>query len=78
MIPVFPGLWAHQPVRLALRDVLEGEGIDAVAEMGGRRPIGENVAEMAVATGAADFGANHSVGVVLYLSERLRRNGRSK
>ena len=43
---------------------VEREGVDAVALVGGRGPIVEDVAKVAAARLAHDFGAHHAVAVV--------------
>jgi hypothetical protein len=42
-------------------------GVDAVAQAGGARAVGENVAEMTAATGACDLNASHAEACVLML-----------
>src|SRR5262245_61261893 len=40
---------------------VQRRGVDAVAQAGRRRPVGEDVAEMAAALGAQHLGADHAV-----------------
>ena len=49
--------------------LFEGErgGVDAVAEAGGTRAVGEDVAQVAAAAGAGDFNPAHAEGVVFVL-----------
>src|SRR6516162_6430938 len=47
--------------RALLRLEIHRHAIDAVAQMGRRRPVLENMAEMAAATAAMHLGANHAV-----------------
>ncbi len=63
---------------LVFRDVFHGDGVNAIPLMRGWRSIGEDVAEMAIATGAANFGAEHSMRTVMQFKNHLFRNGRSK
>ena len=58
--------------RLAFGDVLHADGIDAVAEAGGGRAVVEDVAEVAVAAGASDFGADHAVGAIVDWGDGVR------
>jgi hypothetical protein len=45
----------------------EGRGVDAVAQAGGTRAVGEDVAEMTAATSACDLNAPHAEAFVLML-----------
>src|SRR5271165_4879659 len=49
---------------LLLRREIHGDAIDAIAQMGGRRPILEHMAEMTAAAAAMHLGADHSVASV--------------
>src|SRR6266581_2549973 len=62
------------PLLLLLQ--LQRRGVDAVADTGRRGPVGEEVAEMAAAARAHDLGANHPVGRVRLLVDRIARGGR--
>ena len=57
--------------------VLEGErgGVDAVAQAGGSRAVGEDVAEVAAAAGAGHFDAAHAEAAVLVLDDGFRLGG---
>jgi len=56
---------------------INGSGIDAVAQAGGGRAVGENVAEMAAAVGTQNFRAMHSVAEIVPRDDFfLRRNFR--
>ena len=43
--------------------------VDAVTQAGRFRPVVEDMAEMAAATAAVDFGAQHAVGAVVGLAD---------
>src|SRR5262245_17517686 len=59
----------HSPFATAIsrrgRLELEGDPVDAVAQAGGRRAVGEHVAQMAAAAAAMHLGAHHAVAAVL-------------
>jgi hypothetical protein len=59
----------------ALRHVPHGDRVHAVAQAGRRWPVGEHVAEVPVAAGAADLGAAHAVGAVVDLDHRVGAQG---
>src|SRR5829696_31053 len=46
---------------VAFRHEAHGDRIHAVALARGRRPVGKHMAEVALAAGAADLGADHAV-----------------
>jgi hypothetical protein len=50
---------------------MERSGVDAIAQAGRVRAIGEDVAEMASATGAGDLGASHAMAAVFVLFDVL-------
>src|SRR5262245_59964727 len=54
----------RQRGQLLLIDEEERLRIDAMADAGGRRPIVEHVAQVAVAPGAEDFGSAHAMAAV--------------
>jgi len=56
----------------------ERGGIDAVAQAGGARTIGEDVAKMAAAAGTGDFNAPHAVAPVLVLIDGFGAGGDHK
>lgn len=51
---------------------MEGCSIDAIAQPGGRRPIGKDMSKMCIALGTAHFGAYHAVTAILQRSHGVR------
>src|SRR5690606_13391952 len=60
--------WA--PERSAGRLEIQGRGIDAVAQPGRRRPVGEHMPQVRLAAGAADLDPVHAVAGVQVLAHR--------
>jgi len=54
---------------------LQTDGVDAVAQAGGRWAVFEDVAQVGVAAGAGHFGADHAVAAVLVLFHRFGCHG---
>jgi len=54
-------------LRIAVGVEDQRRAVDAVAQTGRRRSIGEHMAQMGTAPGAAHFGAHHAVAVVFQL-----------
>ena len=52
------------------REVQRGR-VHAVAQAGGRRAVGKDMAQMRAAVSADGFGAAHAVGVIDFLGNRL-------
>ena len=55
------------------RRELQRHRVDAVAQAGGRRAVGEDVALVAAAAGAEDLGAHHAVAGVALFTQVIRR-----
>ena len=60
---------------LAFAGEVERGGVDAVAQAGGTRAVGEDVAEVPATTGAGDLDAPHAVAPVLVLSDGFGAGG---
>ena len=54
---------------------LHRDRVQAVALPGGRRPVGEHVPQVAIATLAANLGANHAITRVLNVADMVRIEG---
>src|SRR5687768_7194079 len=54
---------ASLPLRLRRRKV-QGDAVDAVAQAGRRRAVGEHVAEVSAAAAAVHLGPHHAVGAI--------------
>jgi hypothetical protein len=57
---------------LCLGDEAKGGRVDAIAQAGGGRAVGEDVPQMGLAGLRANFGSNHSVGIVGDLHDLIR------
>ena len=55
-----------------------GHAIDAIAQAGGRWPMGEHMAQMRVAARAGHLGAHHVMGAVFMLFDHVIGQGRIK
>src|ERR1700733_14711715 len=56
--------WRRSRSRVSLRLEFHGDAVDAIAQMGRRRAVVEDVAEMAAAAVAMHLGADHAVAAI--------------
>ena len=64
--------------QIFLRNEFQRDGVDAVAEAGGRGAVGEDVAEVGVAAGAEGFFADHAVAGIFFGDDVFRGDGLEK
>src|SRR5262249_2764858 len=67
-------LFSDENDRLPFGHVRHCARVHAVALVRRRRPVGEDVAEVAVATRATNFDAHHAVGAIFDLGQRVGRD----